>query len=123
MTENKEFLENLQKTIIDGIQDRKGRSVTVVDMSDIEAAATSTFIIAEGSSPMHVSAVADSVRDYVLEHADVKPFNYDGYTNSEWIVIDYGSILVHIFVPDARQRYNLEELWSDAVITNVPDLD
>ena len=123
MTENKEFLENLQKTIIDGIQDRKGRSVTVVDMSDIEAAATSTFIIAEGTSPMQVSAVADSVRYYVLEHADVTPCNYDGYSNAEGIVIDYGSILVHIFGPDARQRYNLEELWSDAVITNVPDLD
>ncbi|MGM9827230.1 MAG: ribosome silencing factor [Muribaculaceae bacterium] len=115
--------EQLQKLIIDGIQDRKGRAITIVDMSHIDSAATSKFIIAEGTSSMQVAAIADSVRDYLLEHAKIKPYNYDGYTNSEWIVIDYGTILVHIFIPEARRRYNLEELWSDAVISEVPDLD
>lgn len=113
----------LIQTIIEGIQERKGRGVTIVDMSAIEDAATSKFVIAEGTSKMQVSAVADSVREYVQEHTGIKPYNYDGYTNSEWIVIDYGHILVHIFVPEARQRYNLEELWADALITDVPDLD
>ena len=72
---------------------------------------------------MQVGAIADSVREYVQEKSSVKPYNYDGYANSEWIVIDYGDILVHIFIPEARHRYNLEELWSDAVITEIPDLD
>lgn len=116
-------ITELQKTIIEGIQERKGRKITIVDMGNIEAAATSTFIIAEGTSKMQVAAIADSVREYVLEHAGTKPFNYDGYENSEWIVIDYGSILVHIFIPEDRSRYNLEDLWADAVITEVPDLD
>ena len=115
--------DKLKELSIEGIQDRKGRKVTIVDMSDIEAAATSSFIIAEGTSSMQVAAIADSVREYVLEHGGIKPYNYDGYANSEWIVIDYGDTLVHIFLPEARQRYNLEELWSDAVITDVPDLD
>lgn len=115
--------KSLNELIIDGIQDRKGRSVTVVDMSHIEGSATSTFIIAEGSSPTQVAAIADSVRDYVLEHGGIKPYNYDGYRNSEWIVIDYGHILVHVFMPEARTRYNLEDLWADARITEVPDLD
>ncbi len=115
--------ENLQKLIIEGIQERKGRNITVVDMSSIESAAASNFIIAEGTSSMQVAAIADSVRDYLLEKARIKPYNYDGYTNSEWIVIDYGDTLVHIFVPEARQRYNLEELWNDAVITDIPNLD
>lgn len=113
----------LQQLIIEGIQERKGRNVTVVDMAAIESAAASRFIIAEGSSSMQVAAIADSVREYVQEKSAVKPYNYDGYTNSEWIVIDYGDTLVHIFVPQARTRYNLEELWSDAVITDIPDLD
>lgn len=72
---------------------------------------------------MQVAAIADSVREYVQEKLDIKPYNYDGYTNAEWIVIDYGEILVHIFVREARLRYNLEELWSDAVIRDIPDLD
>jgi ribosome-associated protein len=81
------------------------------------------FIIAEGTSSMQVGSIADSVREYVQEKSKVKPYNYDGYTNAEWIVIDYGEIMVHIFVPEDRKRYNLEELWSDAIITEIPNLD
>lgn len=113
----------LQQLIIEGIQERKGHKITIVDMSDIESAAASYFIIAQGSSTMQVGAIADSVRDYLLENARIKPYNYDGYTNSEWIVIDYGDTLVHIFTPQTRERYRLEELWSDAVLTDIPDLD
>lgn len=114
---------SLHQDIIEGIQNRKGRNITVVDMSAIESAAASYFIIAEGTSKMHVGSIADSVREYVQETTGTKPYNYDGYTNSEWIVIDYGDTLVHIFVPEARQHYNLEDLWSDAVITEIPNLD
>lgn len=113
----------LQQLIIEGIQDRKGKKITVVDLSGIESAAASKFIICEGTSTMQVNAVADSVRDYLLENARIKPYNYDGYANSEWIVIDYGDTLVHVFLPQVRDRYNLEDLWSDAVITEIPDLD
>lgn len=119
MTEN----NDLTYTIIDAIQDRKGKNITIVDMTHIEAAPVPEFIIAEGSSSMNVAAIADSVRDKLLEDCHVKPYNYDGYGASEWIVIDYGTILVHIFVPEARMRYRLEELWSDARIKEIPDLD
>ena len=114
---------SLQELIIEGIQNRKGHNITLVDMSAIESAAASHFIIADGTSRMQVASLADSVREYVQENSGVKPYNYDGYTNSEWIVIDYGDTLVHIFVPEARSRYNLEDLWSDAVITEISDLD
>lgn len=111
------------RLIIEGIQERKGRGITHIDLSGIESAAASDFIICEGSSTMQVSAIADSVRDYLFEHAGIKPYNYDGYQNSQWIVIDYGHTLVHIFLPSERQRYNLEELWNDAPATEIPDLD
>ena len=92
-------------------------------MSAIEAAPVAKFIIAQGTSTMQVGAIADSVRDYVLRNGGVKPYNYDGYGNSEWIVVDYGDVMVHIFVPEARSRYCLEELWSDAVIDDLPNED
>lgn len=120
---NTNKLNNLSKLIIEGIQDRKGHNISIVDMTHIEAAPVSRFIIAEGKSNMQVSAIADSVREYVHEHGETKPYNYDGYSNSEWIVVDYGDTLVHIFQPEARTRYNLEDLWSDAIITEIPDLD
>lgn len=113
----------LKQLIIEGIQERKGKRISLVDMSDIESAPTRLFVIAEGNTPTQVGAIADSVREYVQKQGGIKPYNYDGYQNAEWIVIDYGDIMAHIFVPADRERYNLEELWSDAVITNVPDLD
>ena len=72
---------------------------------------------------MQVSAIADSVREYVQEKSGVKPFNYDGYRNSQWIVIDYGTIYVHVFLPECREYYNLEQLWNDAEIKEIPDID
>ena len=120
---NKNNINDLSKLIIEGIQNRKGRNISIVDMTHIEAAPVSRFIIAEGNSNMQVGAIADSVREFVLENGDTKPYNYDGYTNAEWIVVDYGDTLVHIFQPEARLRYNLEDLWSEAVITDIPDLD
>ena len=95
----------------------------MVDLSHIEGTAASKFIICEGSSSMQVSSIADNVREQLNENNHVKPYNYDGYANAEWIVIDYGDIFVHVFRPEIRQRYNLEDLWSDAIVTNIPDLD
>lgn len=120
MTENDIDLTSL---IIEGAHDLKGKSVTIVDMTSIAAAPTPEFIIVEGTSTMQVASIADNIREHLFEKAGIKPYNYDGYTNSEWIVIDYGPVLVHIFLPEARQKYNLEELWSDAVITDIPDID
>ncbi len=114
---------DLKQLIIEGIQERKGHDITVVDLDAIESAPVRRFIICQGQSNMQVSAIADSVREYVQEHSGQKPYNYDGYRNAQWIVIDYGDTLVHVFQPEFRQLYDLEDLWSDAVITEIPDLD
>ncbi len=114
---------DLIAAIIEGIQEKKGRNITHVDLSGIETAATQGFVIATGNTPMQVEAIADSVREWVEKHTGVRPFNYDGYQNAQWIIIDYGSVYVHIFVPDVRERYNLEQLWNDAKIISIPDLD
>lgn len=116
-------MTDLPRMIIDGIQERKGRAVTHIDLSAIESGPASDFIICEGTSATHVAAIADSIRDTLLERGHIKPYNYDGYANSRWIVLDYGSALVHIFLPEERLRYNLEELWSDGRVTEIPDID
>lgn len=109
--------------IVEGIHDRKGHDVSVVDLSEIESAAAQRFVICQGTSTQHVAAIADSVREYLLEHSRIKPYNYEGYTNSSWIVIDYGDTMVHVFLPETRSLYDLEGLWNDAVITQIPDPD
>lgn len=114
---------DLASLVTESIQDRKGRHITHIDLSDIESAAASTFIICEGTSTMQVAAIADNIREQLQQKAGIKPYNYDGYANSQWIVIDYGDTFVHVFLPEVRQRYNLETLWSDAKLTEIPDLD
>lgn len=109
--------------IIEGIQLKKGRDIVHVDMSALEYAATPNFVICTGNTSIQVDAIADSVREHVQEQTGVKPYNYDGYQNSEWIIIDYGTVYVHVFAPDARRRYRLEDLWSDAKVIEIPNQD
>ncbi|MDE6853564.1 MAG: ribosome silencing factor [Muribaculaceae bacterium] len=115
--------KDLTQLIIEGIHERKGRGVTIIDLSNIETSAASCFVIAEGTSAIHTQAIADSVYEYMFEKAGVKPYNLDCPGNGDWAILDYGSVWVHIFLPETRRRYNLEELWSDAPSTDVPDLD
>lgn len=122
-TLNTQDTADLTPMIIEGIQNRKGRSIAVVDLSDMESAPTQKFIICQGNSSQQVASIADSVREFLLDNYGVKPYNYDGYRNAQWIVIDYGDILVHVFTRETRQLYNLEELWADAPVCQIPDLD
>ncbi|MDR1699377.1 MAG: ribosome silencing factor [Prevotellaceae bacterium] len=109
--------------IVEGIQEKKGKRITVVDMSNIPNTVFSHFVICQAESSTQVHAIAESVRRYVSKTLKIKPFSTDGYENAEWIIIDYGDVLVHIFRPEAREFYRLEELWEDAVITEIADLD
>lgn len=123
MSRNGEMMEATRALIVEAIQDKKGKGITIMDMSSIESAPAHEFIICEGRNPQQVAAIADNVREELLEKSGIKPYNYDGYRNSTWIVIDYGSTLVHVFIPEERDMYNLEELWSDATVAEIPDLD
>ena len=111
------------KDIIEAIQDRKGRDITILDMSKVDGAPTGNFIICTGKSTTQVSSIADNVREEVQKKTGEKPINYDGYRNSQWIVIDYGDTMVHVFLPETREFYRLEELWNDAETIEIPNLD
>lgn len=113
----------LSQLIVDAIQDKKGTGISIVDMRNIPSAPATEFIICEGRSTSQVTAIADNIREEIQRRSGRKPFNYDGYRNAQWIAIDYGDTMIHVFLPDVRAHYNLEELWYDAKITRLPDLD
>ena len=114
---------DISPDIVEAIKDKKGSKITIIDLEGIETAPAFKFVICQGRSTSQVSAIADAVRDDILEKTGIKPYNYDGYRNSQWIVIDYGNVMVHVFLPDTREFYNLEDLWSDASIQHLPDED
>lgn len=118
-----EQTDNLVQAIINGIQEKKGSNIVIADLNNIEGAICRYFVICQGSSPAQVEAVADSVSEYVRINAGEKPVKTVGLTNAQWVAMDYGDVMVHIFLPDVREYYNLEHLWEDAAITHIPDLD
>ncbi len=119
MQEHKDILP----VIIEAIQDKKGHKITTIDFSGIEGASAGGFVICQGRSTSQVAAIADSIREEVLKKCNRKPYNYDGYRNSQWIVIDYGDLMIHVFLPDVREYYNLEDLWSDGKTEQIQDID
>ncbi len=113
----------IRETAVSAIQDKKGHDITILDLTKVDGAPTGEFIICTGKSTTQVSAIADSVREEIQKKTGEKPINYDGYRNSQWIVIDYGDTMVHVFLPETRAFYRLEELWNDAESIQVPNLD
>ena len=119
MVENKKLIE----AIVEGLQEKKAKNIVVVDMSELDGAAFKYFVICEGSSTTQVNTIGESVMKYLRENLQTKPFAYDGFANSQWIVVDYGEILVHVFLPETREFYKLEQLWADAKINQIENKD
>ncbi len=105
--------DKLKKVIIDAILDKKGREVVSLDLRKIKDSASDYFIIAHGDSNTQVKALYDSVVKATKEEG-FTPYHTEGAKNSEWIIIDFVDMVVHIFHRDKRDFYALEELWSDA---------
>ena len=118
-----EQIEKLVQTIVKGIQEKKGGSIVVADLSGIEGTICHNFVICQGNSPAQVEAIAESVGDMVRKEMGEKPTHVVGLENAQWVAMDYTDVLVHVFLPDVREYYDLEHLWEDAPITRVPDLD
>ena len=110
MTQQNELIE----TIVEGIQERKGKSITHVDMTGIEWVATQHFIICTGTSTTMVSAIADNIIKEAKEKLGIKPVRMQGMENAFWVIIDFGDAVVHIFLKEYREFYRLEDLWADA---------
>ena len=119
----KESTELLLQQVIEGIQEKKGKDIIVADLRNIAGCICNYFVICEGNSPNQVSAIAESIKDYVRKNAYIKPIAIDGEKNAQWIAMDYGDIIVHAFLKEIRAYYQLENLWNDAKLTHIPNLD
>jgi len=113
--------ETLVQRIKEGIQEKKGKNITIVDLTGLEAICD-YFVICEGTSNTQIMAITNSIEEYVRKTTGEKPFATDGLANATWIAMDYSDVIVHIFEPSSRSFYNLEHLWSDANLTEIPDL-
>jgi ribosome-associated protein len=113
--------EKLAQTIIEGIQERKGEDIVKINLSKIKNIFTDYFVICSGNSNTHVRALSESIEKEVKEKLGMDAYHKEGMENSFWVLLDYGNIIVHIFQPETRDFYNLEELWADGEIEIIKD--
>jgi ribosome-associated protein len=113
--------EKLSKAVVAGMQEKKAQDIVVMDMRDTKNAIADFFVICSGSSDKQVEAIARSVDEEVEKKLKENPWHMEGKNNKEWVILDYITVVVHIFRKDKREFYALEKLWGDAHITEIPD--
>lgn len=107
-------VESLVSTVVAAMDSVKGKEIVTLDLRETGTSVTDYFVICHANSKTQVDAIADKVIDQVWENDKVKPYHVEGRDNTEWILIDFVDVVVHIFLQSARQFYQLEELWADA---------
>lgn len=111
--------EILTDAIVEGILEVKGRNISVLNLQDIHNRVCDYFIICQADSNTQVNAIAGSVEVMVKKLTGERPYRKEGFENSEWILVDYVTVVVHIFQTEVRNFYNLESLWADAEVTEI----
>jgi ribosome-associated protein len=119
MANKKTNLDEKLILILQGIQDVKGLNITIMDLRLIPNTACEYFVLCTGNSNTQVNAITNSVQKVVSKAVQEKPWHIEGTENGEWVLMDFVDLVVHIFQPDIRTYYNLEDLWGDAKISTI----
>jgi ribosome-associated protein len=109
----------LTKWIVEGMKEKKAVDITVMDLRKLKGPVCDYFIVCSGTSDTHVKAIADSVEDMVKENLEERVWKKEGMQQANWILLDYASVVVHVFQKETREFYALEELWGDAEIERI----
>ena len=109
-------METLKKSILNILEDNKAQNISLIDVKN-KSSVTDVMFIVSGRSTRHVKAIADNLVTK-LKKNKIKPLGVEGYNKSEWILLDYGDLLVHVMHPDTREFYSLEKLWDENIDTD-----
>lgn len=103
----------LSALAIEGLEELKGQDILLMDLREVDSSVTDYFVICTGTSDRHVQSLAQSVIDH-LKKSNERPISKEGIQTGEWILLDYVTVVVHIFQEETRGFYRLEKLWGDA---------
>tara|TARA_B100000401_G_C52657911_1_gene648739 strand:- start:245 stop:622 length:378 start_codon:yes stop_codon:yes gene_type:complete len=110
-------------SIVLGMQENKAKDIVVLDLTNIPTAVCDFFVICSGDSSTQVDGICDNILKATRTELNEKPLSTEGKNNSEWILLDYVNVVAHIFYHENRTFYDLEDLWSDAKRTDIPNLN
>lgn len=114
-------LQPLNAAIVEAIQEVKGLDIVQLDLTHLKDASADFFIVCSGTSTTHVMGIVDRIEKLVSEKMNVRPAAIEGKIGRSWVLVDYFSVMVHVFTPDKREMYDLEDLWNDAKVTRIDD--
>ncbi len=114
--------DKLVDVIVEAIQEKKGSDIVVLDLKNIPTAISDYFIICHGNSDRQIQGIKNSIEENCFKSLQEKPFSVEGVDNSEWILIDFVDVVVHLFLKDTREFFALENLWADAPTRKVENL-
>ncbi len=113
MTKQKKEAEVLSKIAIEAIKSKKGRQITLIDFDQVESSLFECYVLCTANSPSHVDALADEVEKQVREMTGISPRRVEGLQNCQWVLLDYFDVVIHIFLTETREFYNIESMWKD----------
>jgi ribosome-associated protein len=119
MAKKETSTDQLITTILKGIEEVKGKDIDILDLRELENTVCDYFIICNGTSNTQVSAIVNSIQKVVSKEIQEKPWHVEGLDNSEWVLMDYVNVVVHVFQNHIREFYDIESLWGDAKITSI----
>tara|TARA_B100000575_G_scaffold41202_1_gene28764 strand:+ start:904 stop:1218 length:315 start_codon:yes stop_codon:yes gene_type:complete len=98
------------------MDDKKALDIRIINLKNIKNSVTDYFVLATGNSNVHIDAIAEGIQDDVYKKYNERPWKREGIENREWILIDFVSVVAHVFDESKRNLYNLENLWGDGII-------
>lgn len=111
--------EELSNLVVKGMEDRKAEDIVLMDLREVKGAVTDFFVLCSGNSDTQIEAIAESVEEEVQKGISENPWRKEGFTNKEWILIDYVNVVAHVFKKEKRHFYGLEDLWGDAKVIHI----
>jgi len=109
----------LKDNIVLGMQEKKAKEIVCIDLRNLKNAVTDFFIVCHADSRTHIDTIARSIEEYVFTKMKEGPLHKEGFTNAEWILLDYSNVVAHIFLKEKRDFYGIERLWADAEIEQI----
>lgn len=123
MTKQKKEAEVLSKIAVEAIRSKKGRQVTLIDFDGVEGSLFEYYVLCTANSPSHVDALADEIEKQVKELTGISPRRVEGLQNCQWVLLDYFDVIIHVFLAETREFYNMEAMWKDVKQIHFEDED
>ena len=115
----KKVEKNPAEIIAETFKSFRGQEVTILDLQKTGQNVCDYFVICHGTSKVQTQSIAENSMKELRKDLKMKPFSIEGLKNGEWILLDYGDVVAHIFLNEFREFFNIEDLWADAEMTRL----